>query len=624
MVRLLRRLKTVRDREEVPRSLGLLLVLAYVAGLAGIGFAARAHTQTLTREQAIETNERALFMLAGLVPAAAGRSEAATENLLQRFARSFACAEIRLYDPRGQVSASLAPVEVGQPLPPGTVALPLAPEGLCRVTATGATGEERLIARVAVSSSGRPPTEFLEAVFDLDLPAAGVPSAGTMSVVLACTAALLVIYRRLRRYYHSYARIADNLVQNANHLDRQLEELRLADAGDQVAACWNKLIDFALALEQEVARSTAATELLAVLSKSNGGELAEALTTVPVGVMLVTEDGAVAYANAMARRLVGWTAEAEDAPTLDDPEIGTDGRQIVEHVAGCLRRRGGQRPADRRFEFGDGSHYHVQVVGVRTAQQVRRLVVLLMDVSQQVRADKAREEFVSQVTHELRTPLTNIRAYAETLSSGMFDDPQVITECYNVITKETRRLGRLIEDILSISQLEVGTMQLVVDDVDLRPLLTEAVRDVRGLAEAKNIDLQTVLPPKLDPIRADRDKLAVVMNNLLGNAIKYTPPGGQVVLTGKAEDGAVLISVRDTGIGIDPKDHHRIFEKFHRADDEAVRAETGTGIGLTTAREIVQQHGGEITLVSRKGEGSTFSVRLPVEKHAEALVEAGV
>jgi two-component system phosphate regulon sensor histidine kinase PhoR len=240
-------------------------------------------------------------------------------------------------------------------------------------------------------------------------------------------------------------------------------------------------------------------------------------------------------------------------------------------------------------------------------------VVVVTDISQQLRADKAREEFVSQVTHELRTPLTNIRAYAETLSSGMFDDPQVITECYNVITKETRRLSRLIEDILSLSQLEVGTMQLVLDDVDLHRLLTESVQDVRGLAEEKSIDLQLSLPAKLPVIQADRDKLAVVMNNLLGNAIKYTASGGEVQVDCQITDTDAVITVKDTGIGIDPSEHDRIFERFQRSSDAAVQNEAGTGIGLTTAREIARRHGGDIELVSRKGEGSAFVVRVPCE-----------
>ncbi|MCH7841061.1 MAG: hypothetical protein IID38_12615 [Planctomycetes bacterium] len=245
------------------------------------------------------------------------------------------------------------------------------------------------------------------------------------------------------------------------------------------------------------------------------------------------------------------------------------------------------------------------------SQRDRECVVIVRDVSQQLRAERAREEFVSQVTHELRTPLTNIRAYAETLSSGMFDDPKVITECYNVITKETRRLSRLIEDILSVSQLEVGTIELAVDTVDLKTLLGEAVRDVRKLADDKNLDLQLILPAKLEPISGDRDKLAVVVNNLLGNAIKYTPSEGNVIVGCQLTNDAVVLTFKDNGIGIDKADHARVFEKFQRGNDPAVQNETGTGIGLYTAREIVRRHGGDISLISEKGQGSTFLVRIP-------------
>jgi two-component system phosphate regulon sensor histidine kinase PhoR len=252
-------------------------------------------------------------------------------------------------------------------------------------------------------------------------------------------------------------------------------------------------------------------------------------------------------------------------------------------------------------------------------------VVLIRDVSQQFRGERAREEFVTQVTHELRTPLTNIRAYAETLSSGMFDDPKVVTECYNVITKETRRLSRLIEDILSISQLEVGSIALEVDSVDLITLLNEGVRDVRGLADEKSIDIQLLLPSKLEPIRADRDKLSVVVNNLLGNAIKYTPPDGNVVVGCQPSGDELVITVKDNGIGIDLADHGRVFEKFQRAEDPEVQKETGSGIGLYTAREIVRRHGGDIELVSTKGEGATFVVRLPHrETRASSLSAAEV
>ena len=239
-------------------------------------------------------------------------------------------------------------------------------------------------------------------------------------------------------------------------------------------------------------------------------------------------------------------------------------------------------------------------------------VVLVRDISQQLRSDRAREEFVLQVTHELRTPLTNIRAYAETLSSGMLDDPKVITECYNVITKETRRLGRLIEDILNVSQLEAGSMQLVIDDVDVLALVSDAVGDLRGLAEDKGIDLKLALPAKLPSFRGDRDKLTVVINNLIGNALKYTNQGGEVCVACQANDDRLLLTVKDNGIGIDPSDQEGIFEKFQRGSDPEALQQTGTGIGLTTAREIVSRHGGRIEVMSTKGEGATFVVTLPL------------
>jgi len=196
----------------------------------------------------------------------------------------------------------------------------------------------------------------------------------------------------------------------------------------------------------------------------------------------------------------------------------------------------------------------------------------------------------------------------------MFEDPNIVTECYNVITKETRRLSRLIEDILSVSQLEVGTIELRLDNVDLKVLLGDGIRDVRGLADDKNIDIQLVLPPKLEPIRTDRDKLAVVINNLLGNAIKYTPSGGNVIVGCQVSGSEAVLTFKDNGIGIDPREHARVFEKFQRSDDPSVQSETGTGIGLYTAREIVRRQGGDIEVISEKGAGATFVVRLPHEE----------
>ena len=292
------------------------------------------------------------------------------------------------------------------------------------------------------------------------------------------------------------------------------------------------------------------------------------------------------------------------------------GADVLSLLRDAQRPEGGFEPRNTVLEVDEGtkdtqSCYRVYVIPLHRAQQCAQCVILIRDVSQQIRAERAREEFITQVTQELRTPLTNIRAYAETLSSGTFDDPKLIGECYNVITKETRRLSRLVEDMLSVSQLEVGTIELALDSVNLETLLGDGVRDVRALADEKSIDLQLVLPSKLEPIRADRDKLAVVINNLLGNAIKYTLSSGSVVVGCQLTTDQVVITVKDNGVGIAPADHARVFEKFQRANDPAIQDASGSGIGLYTAREIVRRHHGEIELISEHGHGSTFLVRLP-------------
>jgi PAS domain S-box-containing protein len=606
--------------EEVPRWLGLLLVTVYIGALGAIGWTTHHQMEDTAWSQLTGAREESVRILADIL-AAGPEATGQLQSVIERFARGGRSRELRIYDRDGRVLASQSANEIGDPLMKRAAAPQVLVPALDSVALPQAEGEKRrILIRAPVTASGKPPARFVEAVFELDPPATTIQTSYTspLAIGLACTAAFLVVYRLMRRHFRSHARIAESLMANSDQLEEQLRDLRVNDARDRVAECWNRLIDLTLSLEEEVARSTASSELLAALSKTNAGDLAEAIISVPLGVILVSEDHTVLYANKVAARLTGWPDGADAGVGLDDNRTTPEGAKIVATLHCCMHEHGSLRAVDRQVEATDGSYYHVRVVPVRTQQQSHRYVILILDVSQQVRADAAREEFVSQVTHELRTPLTNIRAYAETLSSGMFDDPNVITECYNVITKETRRLSRLIEDILSISQLEVGSMQLVFDNVDLRALLTESVRDVRGIAENKDIDLQISLPPKLDPIQADRDKLAVVVNNLLGNALKYTAKGGQVILSCRVKDEQVRISIKDNGIGIDPADQGRIFEKFQRADDPSVQEETGTGIGLTTAREIVKQHGGDIALLSKKGEGSTFTVLLPATQRAPA------
>jgi len=637
--------------EEVPRWFGFSLVVVYLAGLGAVGhFAIEEVRQEGTSyyDWSVRYAVQALSNRLCL-PQADGPIEDPSRSSVQRelyqFAGHVPVAELRVIRADGRVVSSLQVNEIGQMLPgrpvwrgspqktnvdpwetivvdegddatpgrlmrtplPWCAARPASPD------ATSASAGSASIGGVELNAPG-----FLEVAVPLE--PYGTSSladhAQVLTVILVGMGVLFGLYHCLRAQLRSAARIAGRLHLHADALDENLSSLRIADSLDAVTESWNRLIDLTEHLRQVVQTNEAAAELTAALRASSGSVLAEALHALPDGLVYVTAEPRIAYLNATAARLLGGSEACDGGRSLLEPSGTAVGEQLRAAIRGAQRADGTFEARSLDVDEGDagpgaGSCYRVQVYPLHGAAHRGEGLAVIRDVSQQLRAEKAREEFVSQVTHELRTPLTNIRAYAETLSSGMFEDPAVVTECYNVITKETRRLGRLVEDILSVSQIEVGSIALQLDAVELKTLLTEGVRDVRGLADEKNIDLQLVLPPKLEPLQADRDKLAVVINNLLGNAVKYTPAQGNVVVGCQFAPQEVVITVKDNGIGVPAQDQARVFERFQRGSQPEVQNEPGTGIGLFTAREIVRCHGGDIELISREGEGSTFLVRLP-------------
>lgn len=661
--------KTFLTAEEVPRWFGLSIVLIY---LVGLGAVSRFGIVEARREATGYYERSTRYAVNALVDrlTSAGRSGAGDRELeiayrlaLRDFALHVPARSVRILDGNRRVIASLDESEVGTVAGKGGLAsVPV--RGL-EISSSPAQddrvegGLDRVFrARLALAGpvemahpgwpaaqQGEPQapasptspdtaksTSYLEVRLPSEArtPASVADDASTLTVVLVVLGALFLVYRCLREQLRGMSRIAQRLESHRDRIEENLASLRILDTADTATSAWNELIDLTQSSLDAVQHSQANVELSRVLERSSGGALSEALNAIPDGLVYITDEVRFEYLNSTACRLFGWAAAQVKEMTVTDAQATGVGGQVLDVLRAAAQPDGAYTArtevlqADERGG-GDPSTYRVWVIPLRRAHHQGECVVVIRDVSQQMRAERAREEFVTQVTHELRTPLTNIRAYAETLSSGMFDDPKVVTECYNVITKETRRLSRLIEDILSISQLEVGCIELHVDQVDLRALMSEGVRDVRGLADEKNIDVQLLLPSKLEPIRGDRDKLAVVVNNLLGNAIKYTPPDGEVTVGCQVTGDEVALTFKDNGIGIAPADHARVFEKFQRADDPEIQKETGSGIGLYTAREIVRRHGGDIELISAKGEGATFMVRLPHrETRASSLSTSAV
>lgn len=238
-----------------------------------------------------------------------------------------------------------------------------------------------------------------------------------------------------------------------------------------------------------------------------------------------------------------------------------------------------------------------------------RLLIVAADVSELVRLERVRTDFVANVSHELRTPLASIRALAETISEEKNMDREEVNHHLHRIIGEVDRLTALSNDLLTLSEAESKPSQKVA--VNLSQVAREIGEQYRPQAERKGLAYALSIQEDVT-VPLDRDQIVQVLANLLSNAIRYTP-AGSVSMTLSSQDGSAIIQVKDTGIGISREDLPRIFERFYRVDKARSRETGGTGLGLSIVKHIVNAHGGEVDVASALGSGSTFTVRLPIE-----------
>ncbi len=239
------------------------------------------------------------------------------------------------------------------------------------------------------------------------------------------------------------------------------------------------------------------------------------------------------------------------------------------------------------------------------------VVLVIRDVTENQAYERLRKEFVANVSHELKTPLTSIRSLTETLLEGALEDPQHNRKFVTLIDDEAARLGRLIEDLLTLSQIESqGGEQTEVRPVALRPLVETLLPAFSAEVARNRLTLDLAVDPAMQ-VLAHPDRLKQVMINLIDNAVKYNRPSGSVRVSAAVEGPMVRVSVADTGIGIPAQDLPRIFERFYRVDKARSRDLGGTGLGLSIVKHIVDSHRGTVSVTSDPGRGSTFSFTLP-------------
>lgn len=434
-------------------------------------------------------------------------------------------------------------------------------------------------------------------------------SAGLVAV--AALGLFFVIYRMMRSRLRALQFVRENLMAYGSGAERAVELLGLQAQVSEEASAWNSLVGFVAQLQQELDGFRARQAVVGAMQTLHAQAARAILDIVPIGVLRIDAGGRLVYTNSAAQRLLSFREAAAGELLSERLENAELCRTLT-----AMRQSPNGTGLDFRIDFAGGYTVVRLTPLLVTELGEDEVIVTVQDVTQLKEAERSREEFLAHITHELRTPLTNIRAYSETLNEDFFDDEQTRRECYNVIMSETRRLSKLIEDVLSATQIDAGVARLSRQAVRIDESLRKAVQEIQASAESKRVELALKLPSKLPAAFGDAHRLHQVWINLIGNAVKYTPSGGSVSIDAQGEGSLVRVRITDTGIGIPPEFHERIFEKFFRVEDPRVDAEEGTGLGLAITREIVRLHGGFIRVESDAGVGTTFSVELPVAGEA--------
>ena len=246
------------------------------------------------------------------------------------------------------------------------------------------------------------------------------------------------------------------------------------------------------------------------------------------------------------------------------------------------------------------------------------LVAVLHDTTEQEKEERERRLFVSNVSHELRTPLTSVKSYLEALDEGAISEP-VAPDFIKVSLDETNRMMRMVTDLLHLSRIDNATSHLDVELINFTAFITFILNrfdKIRAQDEEKKYEIVRDYPITSVWIEIDTDKMTQVIDNILNNAIKYSPDGGKITVSMKTTDDQMILSISDQGLGIPKEDLPKIFDRFYRVDKARSRAQGGTGLGLAIAKEIVKQHNGFIWAKSEYGKGSTFTIVLPYDRDA--------
>ena len=423
---------------------------------------------------------------------------------------------------------------------------------------------------------------------------AGADTALTLAVASLTGFALIclqafAVYCILRRISRSVLSLADGVSRlaegNLEHRVQGLESLearKLAEAFNQMASRFKGMFQ----------------DLTGERNK-----LSAVLDTMADGVIVIGPDGVIQLINRTAEQLFNETKQ--DTIGVRFAEIVRD-HELQRMVSGCLKD-GKQHQGEVEL-----SHQRRVLSAITTPVAPNGsagVLLTLHDLSQVRRVETTRREFVSNVSHELRSPLASIKAMVETMEDGAIEDKQVAQDFLHRIHQDVDRMSSMVGELLELSRLESGQVDLQLEPFHLAPLVDQVVKQCQALILDKSIRVAANVPQSAPQVYADRDMMRQVMVNLLENALKFTPQDGRVTISVAENGSLVRVLVEDTGMGISSENLPHIFERFYKVDRS--RRDAGTGLGLAIVKHIVEAHGGDVSVKSQEGLGSTFTFTVP-------------
>jgi two-component system, OmpR family, phosphate regulon sensor histidine kinase PhoR len=325
------------------------------------------------------------------------------------------------------------------------------------------------------------------------------------------------------------------------------------------------------------------------------------------GVAVVNSSERLLFANTGFVEILGLDLPPQSGSALVEVVRQTE---LIEAVRAVLK---GESRVETEIVTGTlRQHFFAVTVASVRAADTFGAVIVLHDITELRKLERVRRDFVANVSHEFKTPLTAIQGFAETLLAGAIDDPQNRLRFLEIILEHSRRLARLTDDLLKLSKMDADRLELEIRRLSVSQFVESCIETIQRTAGEKDLRVSVNLQQPLPDIAADRRRLAEVLQNLLDNAMQYTPAGGQIMVGASANGDDVTFTVSDTGIGIPRTDQSRIFERFYRVDVARSREVGGTGLGLSISKHLVEAHGGRIWVESEVGQGSQFYFTVPI------------